>query len=259
MDDEHAKAAVRAQFSRAAEAYVHSEIHAKGDDLALLVEWLEPRPDWIVLDVATGGGHTARALSPHAGLVIAADLTREMLDAARRHLDGAGCRNILYVVADAEDLPFLDGTFHAVTCRIAPHHFPNPDRFAAEAGRVLRPGGRFLLIDNVAPEDGDLARFINTTEKMRDESHVRCPSVREWQAWLRRAGLVERRARLRKKTLVFDSWVRRTATSDAQIERVARQLLEAPAPARDHFRIEVDGGQVKSFQIDEWMALYEKA
>ena len=59
---------------------------------------------------------------------------------------------------------------------------PAPERFAAEAARVLRAGGRFWPTDNAAPPDGGLAAFINEREKLRDPSHARCPAPDEWTA-----------------------------------------------------------------------------
>lgn len=253
------EAEVRAQFGRNAEKYVTSPTHAQGSDLDLVVPWLQPQPDWIVLDVATGGGHVAKALSPLVRLVVAADLTPEMLAAARNHLSGAGCGNVLYVRADAQALPFLDGSFHAVTCRIAPHHFPAPERFVAEAARVLRPGGHLLLIDNAAPEDPELGRFFNELEKMRDPSHVRCASASEWRAWLGAAGLRERAARMGRKRHPFRQWVERTGRTPEQIERIEAYVLAAPEAARRHFEVTVAGGHVVSWAADDFAVLAEKS
>lgn len=257
-NDDRTKAAVCRTFARSAQEYVTSESHARGDDLALLLDWLDPSPSAEALDVATGGGHVARALASRVRRVVACDLTREMLAAARAHLEGAGAADVVYVVADAEDLPFLDGAFDIVTCRIAAHHFPRPDRFVAEAARVLRPGGAFLLIDNVVPEDAGVARFVNVLEKLRDESHVRCASVAEWRAWLADAGLVEERSRRRRKPIDFPSWVRRTATSAAQITEVERHLATASRATRDWLGVAVGEDGVTSFRLEEWMALYRK-
>lgn len=122
-NQEKIKETVKDQFARNAEKYVTSETHAKGDDLALMVEWMQPKGDWTVLDIATGGGHVTKHLSPHVAHIFATDLTREMLATAQRHLSRT-CENVWYMVADAEELPFLDQTFDVVTCRIAAHHFP---------------------------------------------------------------------------------------------------------------------------------------
>lgn len=252
------KHTVQQQFGRTADRYVTSPTHARGPDLALLVEWLDPEPDWHCLDIATGGGHVAKALAPCVARVVASDLTPAMLDAARRHLRDAGCHNVDFVIADAENLPFLEATFDAVTCRIAPHHFPNPDRFVEESARVLKPGGKFLLIDNVAPEDAECAAFLNALEKLRDPSHVRCPSVREWEEWLSGAGLRLVRSRTRRKRAEFMPWVRRMATSDHHAAEVVAFVRSAPDRVRTCFDIEIDEGRVEAITVDEWMAMCER-
>ncbi|NGQ94690.1 methyltransferase domain-containing protein [Brevibacillus sp. SYP-B805] len=257
-NEQRVKQEVQKQFGANAGKYVTSESHAKGEDLQLLVEWLNPQPHWHCLDIATGGGHVVKALAPYVRHLLATDLTREMLQAAAQHLRQSGCDNVGYVVADAESLPFLDDAFDVVTCRIAPHHFPRPDRFIREASRVLRAGGMFLLIDNVSPEDGELAAFLNTMEKLRDGSHVRCPAVSEWRAWLDEAGLQEKRSRLRKKTYAFPEWVARTARSPEQRKQVEEWILNAPPQTRAYFAVRTEAGKVVSLQVDEWMILLER-
>lgn len=86
---------VQQQFGKNANKYVTSERHAKGDDLALLLSWLPVDHTWHVLDIATGGGHVAKQLSPHVQQVVATDLTRPMLVAAAEHLKQAQCNNVL--------------------------------------------------------------------------------------------------------------------------------------------------------------------
>lgn len=244
-------------FGKNADKYVSSPIHAKGDDLPLLVNWLEPKSDWLVLDIATGGGHVSRALAPYAATVISSDLTEDMLANTARYLK-PDFPNILYVIADAEALPFLAGTFDAAVCRIAPHHFPHPGKFIAEVSRVLKPGGKFVLIDNIAPENPALAQFMNTTEKLRDESHVRCLPKSEWRELLRKNGLSEVKALDRKKTFQFPSWVARTAESEEQKEQVRLHLLSADEGTAAYFQIQTAEDAITSFMIDEWMALYQK-
>ncbi len=259
MAEADPKGAVRAQFGANAEKYVTSATHAQGSDLDLVVPWLDPQPNWVALDIATGGGHVAKALSPHVATVVAADLTAPMLAAARRHLEGAGCRNVLYVAADAEALPFLDAAFDCVTCRIAAHHFPDPQRFVAEVARVLKPGGRALLIDNVAPEEPELATFFNELEKMRDPSHVHCAPASQWRTWLSTHGLTERDARIGRKKHPFRDWVERTATSKEQMAAVEAYALAAPPAARECFAIETAEGRMVSWTAYDLTLLAEKA
>ena len=80
MTDTYSK--VRAQFGKSAEGYVHSEGHAKGAELALMVELAGDVSGARVLDIATGGGHTALAFARAGADVVATDLTPEMLRAA---------------------------------------------------------------------------------------------------------------------------------------------------------------------------------
>src|SRR5262249_33969752 len=87
------KERVRETFSRSAEAYVASPVHAAGDDLARLLALAAPRPTDRALDVSTGGGHTALALAAHVARVTASDLTPRMLAAARAFLTEKGIIN----------------------------------------------------------------------------------------------------------------------------------------------------------------------
>lgn len=245
---------VQEVFSKNAEKYVTSSTHAKGSDLSLIPVWLNLPTNSIVLDIATGGGHVVKALAPHASQVFATDLTYQMLEAAKRHLDQTET-NISYVIADAESLPFLENTFDAVTCRIAPHHFPHPDIFVNEVARVLKPGGKFLLIDNIAPEEKEFDEFVNLLEKLRDESHNRSYSVNEWKTWFEKADLTLLKAEARKKTFDYSDWVRRTTTSEEQVKKVDTHILSANDSIIHYFSIQNTNDRIQSITIDEWMAL----
>lgn len=258
------KQKVQEQFGKHANAYVNSETHAKGEDLPLLIEWLQPRPDWVVLDIATGGGHVAKTLAPHCRQVVATDLTIPMLEAAREAHLAEGIRQIMYVAADAEKLPFLGGSFDAVCCRIAAHHFPDPAAFVQEVARVLRPGGLFLLIDNVVPDADanpqaeEIGQFLNRFEALRDPSHVRCLSPSAWKELLEAAALQVKQERLRKKRFAFSPWVKRMAESREQEEAVERMLLQAAEPIRAYMDVTTEDGRVVAHQIDEWMVVSQK-
>ena len=125
MSDE-LKAKVQAQFGASSDAYAISDIHAKGESLAILLELVQPQPDWQAVDVATGAGHTALAFAPYVARVVATDLTAEMLAKTAELAAARGLTNVETKPADAEALPFDDASFDLVTCRLAFHHFPNP-------------------------------------------------------------------------------------------------------------------------------------
>jgi len=238
---------VRAQFGAAAQSYVTSASHAKGDDLRRLLQIAAPNGTERLLDVATGGGHTALAFSPLVKAVTAIDLTPPMLEAAAAHAAARGATNITFAVADAERLPFADSTFEIVTARIAPHHFANPEAFVRETARVLVPGGLFLLDDNMVPEDDELDAFMNRFEQWRDPSHVRAYRPSQWRAWLAASGLhVVVDDPLELKAYAFAEWTERMHMPVAERDNLEHWLLAAPKRCRDYFRLESDEGHVRS-------------
>lgn len=256
MEDKQ-KAKVREQFAKNAEKYVSSISHAKGTDLPAIVEWLQPTKEWEVIDIATGGGHVVKTLSPHVKHILATDLTLEMLATAQKHLSSS-CTNVSYILADAESLPFLNNTFDAVTCRIAAHHFPKPQFFVSEVSRILKNRGKFLLIDNISPSDKKLDNFINTMEKLRDDSHLRCYSISEWTAWFQKQGLTIIQSKKRRKKLDFPVWVRRTTKSEQQVEKVIEYIKGTDQEIVDYFAVLIHNGEIISIEIDEWMVMLEK-
>ena len=247
MSDQAIKDLVQQTFGSAAQNYVTSAIHARGDDLARLVELAQPRGHERVLDVATGGGHTALAFAPHVREVVASDLTPRMLAAAERFIRDQGVTNVSFEQADAEALPFADASFDIVTSRIAPHHFPNPQRFVQEVARVLRPGGLFLLDDNMAPEDPELDAFMNRFEQWRDPSHVRASTISEWSGWMAEAGLrVEHVDPLAAKPYDFADWSARLGMPEAERAALEAWLIQAPPRCAKYFEIVVEEGRVRS-------------
>jgi SAM-dependent methyltransferase len=238
---------VRGQFGPRAERYVTSADHARGESLDRLVEWVRPEAHWRVLDVATGGGHTALALAPLVREVVAADVTAEMLEAAERHLRGRGVSNVAFCEADATNLPFGPAEFDLVTCRVAPHHFPDCARFVAETSRVLRPGGVAAVIDNVVPDDPDAAQYINELEKLRDPSHHWAYPCGEWRSFFERAGLVVERAETFRKARDFDAWAERMGVTGALRARLRGLLVTASGAAGEALAPSPDGERIRFY------------
>jgi SAM-dependent methyltransferase len=189
-------------WSERAEAFRASPTHREGPDLDLLVEWCEPGHDVKVLDVATGGGHVARRLREEGCTVVTVD-------------PASGMRPD--VVAHAEELPFEDGSFDVVTCRIAAHHFRDIHQAVAEMARVTQ---RLVVVeDNVFTDER-----VEEAERLRDPTHVRCYSEEEWKELLTEAGLeVEQVERFERRPVV-DDWLARVDTPPEEAQRV-RELL----------------------------------
>jgi ubiquinone/menaquinone biosynthesis C-methylase UbiE len=247
MNDDAIKQLVQSQFGAAAQSYITAPHFAHGDDLARMLELAQLRGDERVLDIATGGGHTALAFARRASEVVATDLTPEMLDAAAVFAREQGATNISFELADAEALPFADQDFDIVTVRIAPHHFPNPEQFVREAARVLRPDGVLLLNDNMAPEDLELDAFMNRVEQWRDPGHVRAYRMSEWRAWLEQAGFViESVDPLQLKHIDFAIWTERMRMPPAERAALEAWILAAPDRCIDFFRIVIEDSRVRT-------------
>lgn len=255
---EQIKARAREQFGATAEAYVASPGHASGDDLARLIELADPRESEHALDVSTGGGHVALALASRVQRVVASDLTPLMLAAARRHISERGATNVEYVVADAEQLPFLDGAFDLVTVRIAPHHYADIQAAVREMARVLVNGGRLVVIDNIAPEDSTLDAAMNDWERRRDPSHVRAYTATEWRAFVEAAGLRVTQSETARKTHAFAPWVERMRMPAEARASLEADMVAAPASVREAFAVVVADGRVQSWSSDFILLRAEK-
>ena len=225
------KKSVQEQFGAHARTYITSRPHAKGASLQRLVELVEPQPDWRALDIATAAGHTAFAFAPHVAHVCATDITAEMLTVAREQVAARGVDNVTVEHADAENLPYPDNRFDLLTCRIAPHHFPDVDAFLRESMRVLRPGGILAVVDNVVPE-GVAGDYVNAFEKLRDPSHGRCLSVEEWLESYTRASLELTQHEILEKQMVFEDWA---ARHDPAMQSYLRALLWHGPPQTHEF------------------------
>ena len=258
--DAEQKARVQDYFSRTAESYVTSTSHRTGPDLKRLIELGEWDIPQQALDIATGGGHTALAVAPHVAKITVSDLTPTMLETARTFILSQGVTNAVFVEAEAEHLPFPDASFDRVTCRIAPHHFPDIAQAVREVGRVLKAGGLFLLIDNIAPSDPELDLFMNKIEKWRDPSHGRACTSEEWHAFFAEAGLHVEHAEYLRKVFDYDDWTARALLSADEKGALERYILDSNDSIQRHFAIKVrSDGHLESFTGDKILLKGRKA
>jgi ubiquinone/menaquinone biosynthesis C-methylase UbiE len=254
----HSKSLSRERFSRLAADYVNSQTHASGSDLERLVAIANHQPTWNVLDVATGGGHTALAFSPHVASVVASDLSSDMLRAARDHLAAKGSPNVIFLAAEAEGLPLASGAFDLVTCRIAAHHFPDLDRFVRECSRVLKPGGALLVQDQLLPEEDTTARYIDAYERRRDPSHHRAYSASEWRKFYIQSGLRVEHTEELTKPLEFHAWAQRQSCTPEIIAELELMVLHAPDEVLEWMQPQAFGSSQASFLIHYLIILGRK-
>lgn len=239
------QAAVAAQFDRQSDRYGKTHILADTSDVAAGLAGVPVPPGGRALDVATGGGHTALWLARQGWRVTAGDIAPRMLENARRLAAGEGFA-IETALFPAEEMPFADRTFDVVTVRVAPHHFSSPARFVAEAARVLKPGGHFLLIDGSVPDDDPATEaWLHQVEKWRDPSHGRFLAPKAWVALANSAGLEVRRVQVFAFKQPDLEWYFETAgTPPENRERVREAVRTAPAAVRAALRLGEEAGRI---------------
>jgi ubiquinone/menaquinone biosynthesis C-methylase UbiE len=222
---------VRSSFARVAANYSRSTFHTSSERLQEVLELAHPLKGDLALDVATGTGNTAFALAPYVRRVVGVDVTREMLDEARRVATQRGVMNVDWVLGDASHLPFSDETFDLYVVRAAPHHFQQFDAFLDEAFRVLKPGRDAAFVDCAPPAPA--RDVLHAVEVGRDPSHVLSLTVEEWAGRLAAAGFDVEIARARELDWDYDEWMANQAVKPEVAAELARVIEESEGEARD--------------------------
>jgi len=111
--------------------------------------------DWAVADLGCGTGEVSAAVAPFVRRVVAIDGSAAMLNAAKRRLQAFD--NVELRRGDLEAVPEGDVQFDAATLMLVLHHVADPSKAVAEAARILKPGGRVLIVD-MQPHDRESYR-----------------------------------------------------------------------------------------------------
>jgi ArsR family transcriptional regulator len=150
---------------------LRSELFGSRVDLAALPALLDEH--WVVGDLGCGTGQLIASLAPFVGRVIGVDASRPMLSAARRRLGGR--ENVELRAGELESLPIADGELDAAALLLVLHYVVEPARALAEVRRVVRPGGRVLLVDMMPHEREEYrARMGHVWQGFGEEQ------LREW-------------------------------------------------------------------------------
>ena len=211
------------QFNAQADKYASSEVHRFGASLPVLIEYAAPTPQDVALDVATGTGNTALALAPHVAQVVGLDMAAKMMAHAQKRAAEEVRRNSIFVRGSAEDMPFPDGAFTLVTSRHAPHHFLHLDRFLAEAYRVLKPGGRLVIADQISPS-AEIKPWLDEFHTTRDPSHFTQRTVPEWRELTGAAGFSWVKDTLVPYRMDFDWWTQQSGCTPETIQKLRGQM-----------------------------------
>jgi len=239
-------ALVERQFGAQAAAYVASPVHARGPDLDWLTARVAELRPGTALDLGAGGGHVSYALAPHAGRVIACDLSPRMLAAVAETAAARGLRNIETQACNVAALPFAGASADFAASRFSAHHWGDLPAGLRECRRVLKPGATAIFMDGVTPGRPLLDTWLQAIELLRDPSHVRDHGIDEWGRLLEVAGFDLQRVQRFSLRLDFASWIARIGTPPEQAEAILALQRQAPDEVVRHFDFAPDG----SFTLD---------
>src|SRR5437899_8479915 len=168
------KAGMSGRFARTA-----TRVAARQDSRAARLagevrELVGPRGDERALDVGTGAGALALALAPLVREVVGLDPVPELLELARER----SLPNTQFVEGDGTALPFPDAAFDLSGTHRTLHHVAQPERIVAELARVTRPGGRVLVVDQLAPDYPSEAAVLHERSEERRVGKAPGPRLR---------------------------------------------------------------------------------
>ena len=189
-DRERAEGIRRERFERAQAFFANHAgqwdklraLHADETEVeARICELLDVENGDLLVDMGTGTGRVLELLADRFARAIGIDTNQQMLAYARARTQGPSFSHVQVRHGDICNLLLHDGTAEAVIMHQVLHYLPDPRRAIAEATRILKPGGRLLIIDFAA----------HTVDRLRDEfAHQRLGfAADQMVSWLRDAGL----------------------------------------------------------------------
>ncbi len=198
---------------------------SKQDYLDYAVARVAPKTSDSLLEVAAGTCACGRAFAPRVRSVVCLDMTAAMLEMGKAAAEREHLQNMTFMLGDAADLPFANGSFDIVFSRLAFHHFPEPETPFSEMARVLKPDGKLVMIDMAAAEE-PLRKTEDALEILRDPSHVRNLSQQEMLALYERHGLNIDCCEAVRMPVRLDNWMAYTATPP-ETQALIRAQMEA--------------------------------
>lgn len=250
MKRDHADV-VEEQFGDRAEAYLQSQVHAQGADLQRLTHWLGEERQATLLDLGCGAGHASFVAAAQVAQVTACDLSAKMLQVVEAAAVDRGLTNLQTRQAPAENLPFDAASFDVVISRYSAHHWHDVGQALREVKRVLKPGGKFILMDIASPGHPVLDIWLQTIEMLRDPSHVRNYSQGEWLRMINESGMNAKQLVADRLDLDFASWIERMQTPETLATAIRVLQGNASDEVKAYFNFADDG----SFRSDTIMFL----
>lgn len=243
-------------FTRQAEAFNRSAVANADELLELILELAAPSSGEHWLEAACGPGIIARRLAPRVAEVRGIDATPAMVDLARREAARQGASNAYFELGDVTALACGDESFDGLVARFALHHIPAPRRLVHEAARVVRPGGRIVMVDHVADSDLDSFMWTQEVERLRDPSHWASLPLQALRELGSSADLQPVDERIVSMTLDFEDWLERGSAGPVAAELV-RRLVDERSAGTARFRLGDEAGR-RTLELSIWAASYAR-
>lgn len=223
-------------FEIQAENFESTELNFTQEEyLNYTLSCVAPDKEDVILEVAAGTCVCGRSFAPLVQSVVCLDATPAMLQVGKEEADNSRLNNMIFVKGYGEELPFLDESFDIVFSRLAFHHFTEADTVFAEMVRVLKPGGKLVMIDMEAAGT-ELRETEDSIEKLRDASHVRNMSKDEMIGLFAAHGLSIRKCETTEMQQKLKNWLALTKTP----EKIQREITE-------RMKIDINGGEKTGF------------
>lgn len=231
MDNREQMKLVRERFTRTVTAFSDYALLERAGEAEHLARLLSLSGRELALDVACGPGTLARVFARRVRWICGLDLTSAMLVRAKQGAAEEQLNNFQPACGNALAMPFRDATFDLVVTSYSIHHIPGAAATFCEALRILRPGGKFGVIDMVVSENPAYAEACNQIERSRDASHTRALPISEFERVLDSCGFRVCARETEEHPRSYDHWMKVAGwkRGDAAYEE-ARRLLEASFP-----------------------------
>lgn len=221
--------AVQKRFSESAGKLAELEESRREAVRERIRRFVAPEGTERVLDSGTGTGGLALAIAPLVREVVGVDIVPEMLEQARAR--SAEFPNVFFVEGDITKLPEDIGSFDLTATVRTLHHVARPELVMAELSRRALPGGRILVVDQVAPVDPVAALELNRFERARDPSHTRTLADVDLRNLFEANDLVLLRNEVEREEEDVEAYLDR-----AGIEGEEREQALALAPGRSYVK-----------------------
>jgi ubiquinone/menaquinone biosynthesis C-methylase UbiE len=193
------------------------------------IDCCDPRPDDQALDIGTGTGAVASKLADRARAVVGIDISPEMIKRAPR------LSNAAYFQMDAVAMDFPADRFDLLTARMSFHHVEDLAAGFAEAHRVLRPGGRFVLCEGVPPDHRCRRRYVEIF-KLKEKRHTF--SEADLINFFDRAGFVGLTLRpFFMRQVSLKNWLENGGVGPEAREQITRLHRDAEPHFKDAYRM----------------------